>query len=895
MIDTLKILSGIIEPLQLTTTLVIDESFEGVLMGKEKVTLGKKVGIYLYLHISALRDVDKAISTKIQRAIEIADLKPETDFNVIKLNDNSADLSLLHYPDFFEDAFPLLNQYWSFDLGEETFRFRTYRESLNPPVLHRKELLLPKEHPSREQFAALTREAESIGLFDEPNRIGFSREWELLLKNKGYEVKDQDLVPIGNVETLTTDAAHTSIVVGVQRHLTALSRTNLSAPMQTLARFGYLDGNKTIFDYGCGRGSDIRFLSENGISASGWDPYYAHQKKKQTADIVNLGFVINVIEDRKERDEALKGAFDLANEWLVVSAMLEHSNTGNGKPYADGVLTSRNTFQKYFSQGELGHYIQETLGVDPLPIAPGIFYVFKDANAEQRFSTQRVAKRRSPIQRRIRPLTPEEKSKRVAIRNRKKYEENADLLGRLWEQWLRLGREPKINEIAFINELRQRVGSYPVALKLILEEKGHEAIAQLEAAAQIRADDLSVYFAQLKFLRRKPKRPLEPSLKEDIKHFFGNQENAMAHGEDLLLSVLDKEKINAACATAAEQGLGWLFGGHSLQLHSSLVSQLPPVLRTYIHCATSLYGDVTSSDLVKIHIRSGKLTLMTFDDFEDKPLPRMVERIKINLMNQRLDFFDYGELYTPPFLYLKSRYINESSPNFPEQVAFDETLERLPFIKLESYGPTPEEFAKTLIAHRYGVDGFTLARSQTIPNLDKPCGNNFTFRDFIACGQTQRETGIANIPKEPETYTALLDLAVNLLDPIVDYFGMIELTYGFCSAELSKKIPGRIAPKLDQHASHELNRLGKPICNRGGAAVDFIVENEDMFEVSQWIAENLEFDRLYYYGKDRPIHLSFSVTPAKQVTVMNCSVKAQKLIPSTYTSNKFIKLDSSPI
>jgi hypothetical protein len=356
-------------------------------MGKKDDAVGKKVGMHLYLHFSALIDFDKAINIRVEKATELAGLEPEVDFNVIKLNDNGTDLSLLHYPNFFEDAFPLLKQYWSFDLGEETFRFRTYKESLNPPVLHRKELLLPKEHPRREQFAALTNEAESIGLFDEPNRIGFSREWELLLKDKGYEVRGQDLVPIGNAVTLTPDAEHTSIVAGIQRHLTALSRTNLSAPMQTLARFGYLDGNKTIFDYGCGRGSDIRFLRENGISAAGWDPYYANENSKQTADIVNLGFVINVIEDRKERDEALKGAFYLANEWLVVSAMLEHSYTGNGTPYADGILTSRNTFQKYFSQGELGQYIEETLGVEPLPIAPCSGSMIPDTNVGGNIAT----------------------------------------------------------------------------------------------------------------------------------------------------------------------------------------------------------------------------------------------------------------------------------------------------------------------------------------------------------------------------------------------------------------------------------------------------------------------------------------------------------------------------
>ena len=73
----------------------------------------------------------------------------------------------------------------------------------------------------------------------------------------------------------------------------------------------------------------------------------------------------------------------------------------------------------------------------------------------------------------------------------------------------------------------------------------------------------------------------------------------------------------------------------------------------------------------------------------------------------------------------------------------------------------------------------------------------------------------------------------------------MRLTYGFSSPELARQIEGRIAPKLDQHAACELNRKGAPVCRRLGAAVDFIVEDENMEEVARWIINNLSFDRLY--------------------------------------------------
>ena len=107
------------------------------------------------------------------------------------------------------------------------------------------------------------------------------------------------------------------------------------------------------------------------------------------------------------------------------------------------------------------------------------------------------------------------------------------------------------------------------------------------------------------------------------------------------------------------------------------------------------------------------------------------------------------------------------------------------------------------------------------------------------------------------SYTALYDLASHVLDPVIDYFGMIKLSYGFCSHDLGKHIKGRVAPKLDQHAAHETNSKKTIICPRLGAAIDFIVDDENMREVANWVAENTPFDRLYFYGEDRPIHVSY--------------------------------------
>jgi DNA phosphorothioation-associated putative methyltransferase len=822
--------------------------------------VGKQVGRRLYLHKSACGALDEQSSAIVARVLEVTNV-PQDSFNVLRLDDDLATLALLDYPNFFEHAVPSLARSWKIDLATGRHSHRTYEQSLNPPVLHRKELLLESDDPRVPAYRALTAELEKLGLFDDAVRIGFRRQWDELLRQRGFRLVGHQLVPIGNVEEISDGAAveleHSFVVA---RHLTALVRTTLSAPIQLLLKQGLLEGG-SLFDYGCGRGSDLSGLGELGIQSAGWDPYYLPDAVLRSADVVNLGFVINVIEDPVERREALARAWSLADRLLVVSAMIASEGSEQGLPYADGIITSRRTFQKYYTQAELRDYITSTLNVAPISLVSGIFFVFKDELLEQRFQSGRFRTRLRFVPKvRLEGQTSERPSRKP---REDQYDKHKELVDVVWSSALGLGREPFEDELPRVDDIRASLGSVKRAYRLAIK---HHDPEELSSAQSQRMADLRVFLALNEFQKKPPYKQLEVGLQRDIRAFFGTYTNAALSARDLLQAAASPENIEVACERAAEQGLGFLIPHKSLEASAALVPRLPEILRVYVGCALVLYEDPNPIDLVKIHIQSGKVSLMEYGNFDTSPLPQLLKRTKINLRTQRIQVFAYGQEVKSPLLYLKTRYMNEEDEYYARQLLFDEELQTIS--DLSGYGPSLATLALDLKKAGKKITGYRIVPSDRIPGLDDPCGRNFTYRNLLECGKTWTSTRVGNVPKQRQSYTALRELVTRILDPVIEYFGGIELTYGFCCPDLAKRIHGRIAPHLDQHAAHELKKNGELVCARKGAAVDFIVRDEDMGEVAKWIVENLPFDRLYFYGRDRPLHVSYGPENTRKAYTM---------------------------
>ena len=669
----------------------------------ERNTVGKRVGGARYYHNSAIQWSNPKSQKAIEAATQIACLRSDA-FNVVKIEgEPPRRISLLSYEDFDANAFPALLDSWTIDLNEARCSHRTYRTSANPPILHRKELLLAPDDARRECFAELTKELERRNLFVKANSIGFRRQWEKRLAGAGIVVEGHAVQ-----ETNAAKEQPRSSGTGVERHRTAMARSALSAPMQALARHGFLDGDLSIFDYGCGRGDDMAVLSSAGILVSGWDPHYAPGTKLEEADVVNLGFVLNVIEEPSERIEAIQAAFGLARRLMAVAVMLVgKANTSTLRPFRDGFVTAHNTFQKYFSQHEARALVSQAVGEEAIPVGPGIFFVFRDKISEQRFLEGRRRRHRdiSHLLAIAPPRTTEARAAGEAL-----LEEHRELIDAVWKAAIELGRLPDFDELddSVRQELIERLGSVRKTVQLAQHIYSAEALHQ---ARQQRTDDLRVYFALNRFSRRQRYRELPVEMQRDIKAFFGSHGAAEKTGQELLFSLGDAAVIHDAAQSAESQGLGWLDGAHSLQLDARLVERLPPPLRAYVGCAEQLYGHMGDANIVKIHLRSSKLTLLHYEKYAESPLPRLRERIKINLRNQAIDFFDYGDDVPWQLLYMKSRYMAPDQRGYAKQKKFDAQLQNLKGLDFRGFGPSVGELVQHLQASRLTIDGFKIVPS----------------------------------------------------------------------------------------------------------------------------------------------------------------------------------------
>lgn len=425
--------------------------------------------------------------------------------------------------------------------------------------------------------------------------------------------------------------------MSIARHKTAMSRVSLSRPVARAIEDGLISQSTSVLDYGCGRGGDLDRLMRLGIACEGYDPVYRPLVVSE-ADVVNLGYVINVIETVRERARTLRRAWSHARETLVVSARLTNEARDlEGEPREDGCLTSKGTFQTFYTQGALRDFVETALDRSAVAAAPGVFYVFRDETREQEFLLRRVR----------RALPP---------RSRIAFSRYQDLLGPLVEFVEERGRLPRGEERLGFNALEEELGSVRNAFAIVRRVTGDERWDRVRVA---RSDDLLVYLALSRFGRRPPLGALPQDLQHDIKDLFGNYKAACSQGDRLLFTIAETDRVREALQTAPVGKLT----RDSRYVHVSALPELVPILRVMDGCARALIGTVEEATLVKFRLDRPMLSYLEYPQFDKNPHPALRSAYTVDLAGLRVDYRGYHDVANPPILHRKELFVSATYPH----------------------------------------------------------------------------------------------------------------------------------------------------------------------------------------------------------------------------------------
>ena len=431
-----------------------------------------------------------------------------------------------------------------------------------------------------------------------------------------------------------------------------MQRWSLSRPVALALEDGLLSKQTTFFDYRCGRGGDLLRLHRMGVPVSGWDPAFFPDEERAPADVVNLGYVVNVIEDPEQRAVALCAAWDLAQKLLIVSARLEwEARTVAGDFQGYGMVTRKRTFQKFFAQDELRDWTQTTIGRSCVAAAPGVFYVFRDTAEEQSFVAGRLT--------RPRRVPTIQFSERV-------FEQRQDILKPVMDFVSQRGRLPPDLELEVAPQIKAVFGGIARAFSLIRRVTGPD---QWETIRRERRDDLLVYLALAAFGKRPKLRSLPDTLRYDLRGFFGTYKAACADADHLLISAGDQDAVSRACGTAT---VGKILPG-ALYVHRTALPHLPPLLRVHEGCGRQLAGAVDGLTLIKLARQRPQVSYLVYPDFDRIAHPALAESIVADLAKLQLHHRDYKNSTNPPILHRKELFVGNE---YPARATFEKLTRR---------------------------------------------------------------------------------------------------------------------------------------------------------------------------------------------------------------------------
>jgi len=174
-----------------------------------------------------------------------------------------------------------------------------------------------------------------------------------------------------------------------------------------------------------------------------------------------------------------------------------------------------------------------------------------------------------------------------------------------------------------------------------------------------------VYLALARFRKRPPISKLPPTLRRDIKEFFGAYKRACERADAVLFRAGDSTAIDEACRRST---LGKLLP-NALYVHRCALDRLEPILRVYEGCARAYLGEIEGANILKLHRFSGKVSYLFYPAFDMEAHPVLLRSLRISLRTLQFDCYDYATVDSPPILHRKESFL---PPDYPSYETFVE-------------------------------------------------------------------------------------------------------------------------------------------------------------------------------------------------------------------------------
>lgn len=144
----------------------------------------KRVGAHRYYHLRSCKC--PRLAARVAEVLNSAYAAGASADDIVAKVHDTEGISLLVYERFATDPHPALRLSARLKHDSGTPVVRRYRS--NPPILHRKELLLDPAGTIFADMRALTEAEESAGLLAEPHTLGFRNQWNRRLDAMGYSI-----------------------------------------------------------------------------------------------------------------------------------------------------------------------------------------------------------------------------------------------------------------------------------------------------------------------------------------------------------------------------------------------------------------------------------------------------------------------------------------------------------------------------------------------------------------------------------------------------------------------------------------------------------------------------------------------------------------------------------